>query len=172
MMEKGRRKSGTAWIIVILFVVVTLVSVGCASASTYYVNPGGSIQDAMNAADPGDTIIVGDGTYIENIDVNKRLTIKSENGADSTIVRAVDNHIFNITADHVNIIGFTIEEASNNCGVSITDANNCNISNNIVSGNYQGIHLSKSSRNTIFNNNVLYFTPPQIELFQSSETAV
>ena len=114
-----------------------------------------SIQSKIDAANPGDTILIKDGIYNENIKVNKRLTIRSENGADSTIVHATDSHIFNITADHVSIIGFTIEEASNRCGILISGVNNCNISNNIVSGNYQGIYLSNSSQNMIFNNNVL-----------------
>jgi hypothetical protein len=48
------------------------------------------IQDAVNAANAGDTIIVYRGTYTENVDVNKdRLTIKSESGAEKTIVQAV-----------------------------------------------------------------------------------
>jgi len=60
---------------VLLFAVLTLtfISVGCASASTHYVNPGESIQAVVNAADPSDTIIVRDGIYIENVNVNKRL---------------------------------------------------------------------------------------------------
>ncbi|MGB3459238.1 MAG: NosD domain-containing protein [Halobacteriota archaeon] len=86
---------------------------------------------------------------------NSTITIQSETGADSTIVHAANNHIFNITADYVNITGFTIEEASKKCGILISGATNCNISNNIVSGNYQGIFLSKSSRNTICYNSVL-----------------
>jgi parallel beta-helix repeat protein len=114
-----------------------------------------SIQSKIDAANSGDTIIIKDGIYNENIKVNKRLTIRSENGADSTIIHATNSHIFHITADHVSIIGFTIEEASNKCGILISGVNSCNISNNIVSGNYQGIFLSNSSQNTIFNNNVL-----------------
>ena len=51
----------------------------------------------MDAASPGDTIIVYPGAYTENVDVNKdHLTIKSENGADSTIVQAANstNYVF------------------------------------------------------------------------------
>lgn len=35
-----------------------------------------TIQAMVNAANPGDTIIVYPGTYTENVDVNKSLTIK------------------------------------------------------------------------------------------------
>ena len=70
------------------------------------------IQDAVNAASAGDTIIVYPGTYTENVDVNKdHLTIQSENGADSTIVQAAnpDDHVFEVTADYVNITGFMVK---------------------------------------------------------------
>jgi pectin methylesterase-like acyl-CoA thioesterase len=79
--------------------VLLAASVGVASASTWYVDddladyPNANftrIQDAVSAANAGDTIIVYRGTYTENVDVNKdRLTIKSENGAEKTIVQAV-----------------------------------------------------------------------------------
>jgi len=42
-----------------------------------------TIQAAVNAANAGDTIIVRNGICIENIIVNKQLTIKSLNGPDS-----------------------------------------------------------------------------------------
>jgi parallel beta-helix repeat protein len=69
-----------------------------------------TIQAAIDAASPDDTLIVKDGTYTENVDVTKRLTIKSENGAEVTIVRAAisDDYVFEVTADNVTISGFTI----------------------------------------------------------------
>jgi len=141
-----RGKIGTALLFAVLIATLAFLSFGSVSAAQqHYVNPGESIQGAIDNANAGDTIIVRDGTYTENITVYKRLTIQSENGAESTIVHDVDSHIFNITADHVNIIGFTVEDASNKCGILISDVNNCNISNNIVSGNLQGIYLSNSS---------------------------
>ena len=39
-----------------------------------------TVQAAVEAASLGDTIIVSDGMYPENIEVNKSLTIRSENG--------------------------------------------------------------------------------------------
>jgi len=46
------------------------------------------IQHAINNATAGNTICVKDGTYSENVDVNKRLTIRSENGTANCIVNA------------------------------------------------------------------------------------
>ena len=92
----GKRKQ-KALIFVILFATLAFVSVGCVSATTHYVDPCQSIQAAVDRAHPGDIIIVRDGTYTENIDVNKSLTIQSENGSASTIVPTanLDDHVFN-----------------------------------------------------------------------------
>ena len=48
-----------------------------------------SIQDAVNAAHYGDMIIVRDGTYMENVVIDKSLKIRSENGPQSTIVQGI-----------------------------------------------------------------------------------
>ena len=63
-----------------------------ASAATIYVpDDQGTIQSAVNAANSGDTIIVRDGTYNENVDVNvAHLTIRSESGSANCIVNALD----------------------------------------------------------------------------------
>jgi parallel beta-helix repeat protein len=124
------------------------------SSATIYVPDGYStIQAAVDAATPEDTIIVRDGTYLGGINVYKRLTIQSENGTDSTIVLgSPGGNGFEVITNYVTISGFIIEGASFSCGILISGVNNCNISNNIVSGNLQGIYLSKSSRNMIFNN--------------------
>jgi nitrous oxidase accessory protein NosD len=82
-------------ILIICAVTLLLCFVGGASAKTWYVDDSGGadftgIQEAIIAASAGDTIIVSDGDYIENIIVNKRLTIRSENGADSIRILAGD----------------------------------------------------------------------------------
>jgi pectin methylesterase-like acyl-CoA thioesterase len=59
-------------------------------ANTIYVpDDYATIQWAVDNAMIGDTIIVRDGVYTENVNVNKRLTIRSEKGPSSTIVRAL-----------------------------------------------------------------------------------
>jgi parallel beta-helix repeat protein len=120
------------------------------------------IQDAVDAASSGDTIIVYPGTYIENVDVNKdHLTIQSESGAEATVVQAAnpDDHVFEITASYVNITGFTCVNASEYTpaepwfsGICLKEVNNCDVLENIVSNNTMGIYLYYSNFNNIRNN--------------------
>jgi parallel beta-helix repeat protein len=114
-----------------------------------------TIQAAIYDPDTedGHTITVGPGTYMENVNVGKRLTIQSENGPDYTIVAAANSNddVFDVTADYVTISGFTVEGGSS--GISLWNACYCDISNNIASNNCFGICLSDSSNNTITNNN-------------------
>ncbi|NQE46360.1 Cell surface glycoprotein [ANME-1 cluster archaeon GoMg2] len=116
------------------------------------------IQDAVDAASAGDIIIVYPGTYTENVDVNKdHLTIKSENGADSTIVQAADlsDHVFEINTDYVNISGFTATGAMGNdkSGFHLFYGDHCNISCNRANDNYYvGISLYSSDDNIVSNN--------------------
>ncbi len=142
--------------IALFFVVFTAV----ASATIYVPDDYAKIQWAVDNASVWDTIIVRDGTYTENVDVNKRLTIQSENGSDSTIVQDAnpDDHVFEVTANYVNISGFTVTGAIGDwtAGIYLYDANHCNISNNNVwSNNGYGIWLYVSSNNNITNNKCL-----------------
>ena len=131
-------------------------SVGDASASTLYVPDNYlTIQVAVDAANAGDVVIVRDGTYTENIDVNKSLTIRSENGYVYTIVQATNSrdHVFEITADYVNIIGFTVMGPTwrDKAGIYL-DVDYCNISYNNILNHAHGILLGNSSNNTLMNN--------------------
>jgi parallel beta-helix repeat protein len=152
-------KFGRALIFAVLFATLAFVCVGTASAAqTHYVNPGESIQTAVDNANAGDTIIVRAGTYTENVDVNvNHLTIKSEHGSDSTIVQAANtsDNVFAVTADYVNISGFTVKNATENYKAGIylgSSADHCNISYNNVTDNYRGIYLYWSSHSMLVNN--------------------
>ena len=124
---------------------------------TWYVPDNFStIQAAINAASAGNTIIVRDGTYTENVKINKpNLTIISENGSAKTIINASEprNPVLEITSNYINISGFTIKGATEGGGSGIhLCANHCDISNNIVSNNDQGIYFDESTNNTLENN--------------------
>ena len=133
-----------------------------ASAMTWYVDDNGEadftrIQDAINTASVGDIIIVRDGTYIENVDVDNSLAIQSENGPASTIVQAANSsdHVFNVSADYVNIRGFTVKGARYlKNGIYLYYVNHCGVFDNNVSNNSFGIMLDYSSNNDIIDNKV------------------
>lgn len=121
---------------------------------------GESIQAAVDAADNRDTIIVSDGTYTENVDVNTpHLTIQSENGSKNCIVQASnsDDDVFGVRRNSVSISGFTVKGATGvvHAGIYLSSAFYCNIKNNNISNNYYGIRLYRSStNNNIINNTV------------------
>ena len=75
----------------ILFIVSLCVLFASAPAfpATITVSPGQSIQNAINAAENGDTILVNAGTYSENINFKgKQITVKSTSGPQATIITA------------------------------------------------------------------------------------
>jgi len=116
------------------------------------------IQDAIDEANISDKIIVRDGTYTENIIINKPLTIKSENGSTLTIVQAEDSTrpAFKLIGYNINISGFTIKEVTNyEAGMSFIGAYLSNISNNNISDNDYGIKFRYSSNNNTLSNNIV-----------------
>ena len=158
-----KKNESKIWIVATVFMALMVTSafavlaIGIVSATTWYVEEGASIQAAVDAASPGDVIIARDGIYTENIDVNKRLTIMSENGSASTIVQATNpnDHVFEVTGDYVNISRFTVKGAGFPlCGIDLSSVDCCNISNNNASNNGFGINLDHSSNNIITNNTV------------------
>ena len=153
-------------IILTLLIVSTLtlafnIQPARAEPRTWIVDDDGSadyhtIQEAINAASDGDTIIVCSGTYIENVIVNKRLTIK---GIDYPVIDGNEaRSTVTITADMVILQGFNVT----NCGYSgepfgggieLTCAENCIITdNNLYDNKRNGISLTNSDYNTIKNN--------------------
>ena len=112
-----------------------------------------TIQDAINAANAGDTIFIHPGIYYGNIFINKSLalignssTIIDGNGIGTVIVVSVNN---------VNITGLTIQNSGYewlSSGISV-NSNSNTISNNNIRSTHYGIVLNYSSSNFIrFNN--------------------
>ena len=178
----GRRSKGmwlavlsTAFVIVFLAFSISGGQVESIDGSTIYVpDDYSTIQAAVDAASPGDTIVVRDGTYPENADVNKRLTIRSANGPASCTVQAADpdDHAFEVRADYVEISGFTVTGTggagyAGYAAIYVGDAQHCNISDNYVADNWNGIYLEGASNNTLNNNTVTSSSYQGITLMSS-----
>jgi len=73
-----------------------------------------TIQQAIDARETldGHTIFVGEGTYYENVTVNKSLSLVGENESTTIIDGNYTENPVLITASHVNMTGFTFQKAT------------------------------------------------------------
>jgi parallel beta-helix repeat protein len=137
-----------------------------ASATIHYVNETGSggaftsIQNAINASIDGDTVFVFNGTYHENIIVNKTISLTGED-RDITIINGSDTqHIVVLNSDFINISGFKIRCGGVGgwpnviSGLVLENVSNCKIFDTIISDCYPGINLYYTHENIITGNNI------------------
>jgi len=153
-----------------------------------------TIQAAVDAAIAGDIILVASGTYYENMVIAKSLTLKGA-GSDITIIDGGGKGTgVEITADNVNINGFTIRNSGDgihlhmcngatvsdnkitlnkNDGIWIETSNSNTIrGNTITSNNLCGIFMEDSSGNTISNNAITSNVYEGVYLYDSSDNTV
>jgi hypothetical protein len=103
------------------------------------------IQEAINAASEGDTIQVGAGTYQENLQITKRLTLQGEGKDKVSIVGTVSI----LSAKLVTLSGFTVKGGQ---GVHIEDSTTIVLSDNaFVESTAEGL-LARSSSITVRGN--------------------
>jgi len=109
-----------------------------------------TIQKAVNAANPGYTILVSAGTYNEHVHVNKSLNIIGEGRTNTTVW---GRPVFEIQAHNVTISGFKIN--SGEYCVGLFDSYGCNISGNFMLGGIRAIFLYNSSNNIVAYNEII-----------------
>jgi PGF-pre-PGF domain-containing protein len=145
-------------ITLLMVIFIFILGSGIGAAAEIHVNSSESIQAAVNSAISGDSIIVGPGTYSENIDISKpNLVIRSESGnpQDTIIVAKNSNsNVFHTTANNTTISGFKVTSGGYTrvTGINLGGCSYCMITNNELSDNYLGIDLVRSERNMLFNN--------------------
>jgi nitrous oxidase accessory protein len=112
-----------------------------------------SIQDAIDNASEGDTIYVKEGTYHENLVINKSLSLIGED-VDTTIIDGNPPEGYRIPlkiqCDNVSVSGFKLLYGY--AGITVGEVKHCNISGNRIAGNQHGILLVGTSYSTITEN--------------------
>src|SRR5260370_28209979 len=122
-----------------------------------------TVQAGINAAKNGDTVLVGPGTYVENINFNgKAITLASSNGPAVTIIDGNHNGTV-VTFNHSEtassvLSGFTIQNGFQSGGfgarISVSSASPT-ISSNLITGNHAatGIGIFVSGGSSLIKNN-------------------
>jgi len=144
-------------VLIILLTNVSLITLGTELnlKDTIYVDDDGTadytkIQDAIDNASDGDTIIVFSGTYNESIKIDKSINLKGIEKDNTDITKRITIK----NTQWVNVSNFMI---SNNgwSGLSIENCQHVVIKNNIILNNEQiGIQITNSKNIFIENNEI------------------
>lgn len=154
----------------------TVLTVGINGEGNYT-----SIQEAVNNAQNGDTIVVSPGLYRENVNVNKEIAIISKTDVSGDrlnrtyVIGAVpENDVFSIKSNNVRVTGFHITggpsgiDAYQEVGLYLEGVQNCSLNNNTLILNDVGIYLNGSQGNFL-DNNQIYLGSTGIVLSRSNE---
>ena len=166
------RKGITLWLclailsslVVIVVEMPTLVSAGTIYVDDDYASEDAThkktIQAAVDNATLGDTVYVFNGTYYENVVIDKTINLTGENKKNTIIDGGGSGDVVFVSSDYVNITGFTITRSGGisgqRAGIRLIDVQNCVIFKNNVSRNFNGIYLSSKSHNNTISNNHIY----------------
>jgi nitrous oxidase accessory protein len=132
-----------------------------------------TIQAAVEKAEQNDTVIVEDGTYRENIVINRPLKLISRNGYEKTVIEArteVEDVIKVVEVDGMTIIGFTVKGTTQS-GIHLHKVTGSSVIGNNSMGNYNGLFLENSESNTV-SENVSDKNEQGIYLYYSHENVI
>lgn len=119
----------------------------------------GSIQQAVDAARPGDMLIIPAGVYDESgitIETN-RITLRGENGA--IIDGGESGHIIIVKSDSVRIEGLTLRNTGQShirdwSAVRVESASHASIKDNVFENNMFSIYLSRTKDSLVKGNRI------------------
>jgi len=146
------------WVLALMAGVVIFGIFGPAAADTYIVDDDAgawadfsSVQEAVNASSEGDTILVYNGTYYENVVVNVTVRIEGNGTAGTTIDGGNLSDVIAVLSADVEIVGMSLINSGEMDGDSGLDlqADNATIVEVFVNGSNNGIRGDTTHNHTI-----------------------
>lgn len=113
-----------------------------------------TIQEAIDAANPGDTIFVHEGAYSEHLIVNKTVTLEGENENLVMVEGQGTGTVFLVTADRVSISHFTIKDG--NYGIFSDQTDALEILQNIITNYAYGIYQNRTTDSWVTYNDISF----------------
>ena len=113
-----------------------------------------SIQEAINSARDGDTILVLEGRYFENVVVNRTVTLTGNDSANTIIDGERKDDVVLINVDGVSMSHFTVTASggySNKDGIVVESDDN-EIFDNVAVNNANGLYVFGAGGNSIHDN--------------------
>jgi parallel beta-helix repeat protein len=129
------------WVLVLVLLLAGLSAASLSPKELRVPQDYPSIQGAIEAAEPGDTILIGAGTYQENLVIAKSLSLKGEGKYLVTLQAADPQRPSILIRDDANVAltGFTITGGSK--GLRIVGSSSLTANEIAVEGNGEGIYL-------------------------------
>jgi nitrous oxidase accessory protein len=118
-----------------------------------------SIQEAIDYANEGDTIAIQQGTYNENIIIDKQVTLIGEDRDLTCIDGGGTGTVIQVKAHNVQIKDLTIQNGGDEStyGISI-EGSHCQILNNRIVTSWVGLYLRNSTHCVLSSNQITFST--------------
>jgi len=124
------------------------------------------------SANASDTIFVYNGTYNEDLVVNKTVFLKGENRNITTISETGTKIVVNVTASNVSISGFTINNSGMNAPCIYTESQNLTVENCRIINRYIGIYVCESVGLNVTNSMIVGGSYTSIAAQRSSRISI
>jgi nitrous oxidase accessory protein NosD len=111
-----------------------------------------TIQEGIDACSPGDTVMVAEGTYYENLIIQTGITLTGENRDNTIIDGSGTGDVVLLDAESVSIGNFTVRNGGpglEDSGIELCIADYCSIENCVFENNYSGVYFCCSCFNVI-----------------------